>query len=55
MRAFSARNSIKTPLRNRIEYQWMNNIVEYIEKELLDDIDDETIIKGFQNMKNHQV
>ena len=48
-------NIIKAPSRNPMEDQWMNyNMVVYIKKELLDDIDNETIMKRFQNMKNHR-
>ena len=54
-RAFSAMNIIKTPLCNRMEDQWMNdNMVVYIEKEVLGSIDNDTIMKRFQNMKNRR-
>ena len=35
--------------------QWMNdNMVVYIKKEVLGSIDNDTIIKRFQNMKNRR-
>ena len=51
-RAFSAMNIIKNRLRNRMGDQWMNdNLVTYIEKDILKIIDKEVILQRFQNMK----
>ncbi|KAK3199317.1 hypothetical protein Dsin_022732 [Dipteronia sinensis] len=54
-RSFSAMNIIKTRLRNRMGDQWMNdNLVVYIEKDISDGIDNETIMQHFQKMKPRQ-
>ncbi|KAI0487981.1 hypothetical protein KFK09_027804 [Dendrobium nobile] len=54
-RAFSAMNIIKNRLRNRIGDQWMNDLLlAYVEKEILDSIDNEVIIQLFQNMKSRR-
>ncbi|KAI0516329.1 hypothetical protein KFK09_009001 [Dendrobium nobile] len=54
-RAFSAMNIIKNRLRNRIGDQWMNDLLlAYIEKDILDSIDNEVIIELFQNMKSRR-
>ncbi|PKU84951.1 hypothetical protein MA16_Dca026983 [Dendrobium catenatum] len=51
-RVFSAMAIIKTRLRNRIGDQWMNDILlAYIEKEILDCIENDGIVNLFQNMK----
>ena len=48
-------NIIKTRLRNRIGDQWMNdNLVVYIEKDISDGIDNETIMQHFQKMKSRR-
>ncbi|PIA41107.1 hypothetical protein AQUCO_02300127v1 [Aquilegia coerulea] len=50
-RAFSAMNIIKNKLRNRMADDWMNDIlVTYIEKDICETIDDETIMQRFQKM-----
>ncbi|PKU66015.1 hypothetical protein MA16_Dca009090 [Dendrobium catenatum] len=54
-RSFSAMAIIKNRLRNRIGDQWMNDtLIAYIEKEILDCIDNDIIIQFFQNMKNRR-
>ncbi|KAI0526986.1 hypothetical protein KFK09_002582 [Dendrobium nobile] len=54
-RSFSAMAIIKNRLRNRIGDQWMNDIlIAYIEKEILDCINNDVIIQFFQNMKNRR-
>ena len=54
-RSFSAMNIIKTRLRNRMGDQWMNdNLVVYIEKDISDGIDNETIMQHFQKMKSRR-
>ncbi|PIA59014.1 hypothetical protein AQUCO_00400101v1 [Aquilegia coerulea] len=50
-RAFSAMNIIKNKLRNQMADNWMNDIlVTYIEKDICETIDDETIMQRFQKM-----
>ncbi|XP_062116512.1 uncharacterized protein LOC133830536 [Humulus lupulus] len=54
-RSFSAMNIVKNKLRNRMGDQWMNDsLVVYIEKEICDAIDNETIMLRFQNMKTRR-
>ncbi|XP_024190666.1 uncharacterized protein LOC112194680 [Rosa chinensis] len=54
-RAFSAMKIIKSDLRNRMGDMWMNSsMITYIEKEIFDDIDNETIMKRFQIMSNRR-
>ena len=54
-RSFSAMKYIKNELRNRIEDQWMNDyLVVYIEKDVAYNIDNETIMQRFQNMKTRR-
>ena len=51
-RAFSAMKYVKSRLRNRMGDQWLNDcLVTYIEKEVFDSIDNEIIMRRFQNMK----
>ncbi|XP_057747944.1 uncharacterized protein LOC130967139 [Arachis stenosperma] len=51
-RTFSAMNIIKSRLRNRMGDEWLNNcLVTYIERETFNQVDNETIIQHFQNMK----
>ncbi|KAL4033312.1 hypothetical protein IC575_006399 [Cucumis melo] len=51
-RIFSAMNIVKTRLRNRMKDQWMNDcLITYIEKDLLDKLDNKLIMDQFQNMK----
>ncbi|XP_038698098.1 zinc finger MYM-type protein 1-like [Tripterygium wilfordii] len=54
-RVFSAMNIVKSRLRNRMGDKWMNDsLVVYIEKEIFSSIDNETIMKRFQNMKTRR-
>jgi len=54
-RVFSAMHIIKSRLRNRMGDKWMNDsLVVYIEKDIFDKIDNEAIIKRFQNMKTRR-
>ena len=51
-RTFSAINIMKNRLRNRMGDQWMNDhLLVYIEKDIFDTINNETIMQHFQNMK----
>ena len=51
-RSFSAMKYIKNKLHNRMGDQWMNDcLIVYIEKDVVCNIDNETIIQRFQNMK----
>ncbi|KAL0557020.1 hypothetical protein IC582_005538 [Cucumis melo] len=51
-RIFSAMNIVKTRLRNRMKDQWMNDcLITYIEKDLLDKLDNKLIMDQFQNME----
>ena len=51
-RAFSAMKYVKSRLRNQMGDQWLNDcLVTYIEKEVFDSIDNEIIMRRFQNMK----
>ncbi|XP_039138160.1 uncharacterized protein LOC120275602 [Dioscorea cayenensis subsp. rotundata] len=55
-RAFSAMNIIKTDLRNKICYEWLNNMmVCYIEQEMFAKIDEDIILQCFQNMQNRRI
>ncbi|XP_024195937.1 zinc finger MYM-type protein 1-like [Rosa chinensis] len=50
-RAFSAMNIIKNRIRNRMGDQWMNDcLIVYLEKDIFNSIDNESIIQRFQNM-----
>ena len=54
-RTFSAMNIVKNRLRNRIGDQLMNDhLLVYIEKDIFDTIDNETIMQHFQNMKSRR-
>ncbi|KAL4030482.1 hypothetical protein IC575_008719 [Cucumis melo] len=54
-RTFSAMNIVKTRLRNRMRDQWMNDcLIAYIEKDLLDKLDNKLIMDRFQNMKTRR-
>lgn len=54
-RSFSAMKYIKNELRNRMGDQWMNDcLVVYIEKDVVCNIGNETIIQRFQNMKTRR-
>ncbi|KAF8404898.1 hypothetical protein HHK36_009793 [Tetracentron sinense] len=51
-RTFFAMKIVKNGLRNRMRDEWMNDcLVTYIQKDIFNSIDDETIIQRFQNMK----
>ena len=50
-RSFSAKNE----LHNRMEDQWMNDcLVVYMERYVVCNIDNETIMQRFQNMKTRR-
>ncbi|XP_059632918.1 uncharacterized protein LOC132275438 [Cornus florida] len=54
-RAFSAMNILKTRLRNRMEDEWMNDMmVVYIERDIFSTVNNDVIIQRFQNMKNRR-
>ncbi|XP_025704070.2 uncharacterized protein [Arachis hypogaea] len=54
-RTFSAMNIIKSQLRNRMGDEWLNDcLVTYIERETFNQVDNETIIQHFQNMKTRR-
>jgi len=54
-RVFSVMHIIKSRLRNRMGDKWMNDsLVVYIEKDIFDKIDNEVIMKRFQNMKTQR-
>ncbi|CAN6712516.1 unnamed protein product [Malus baccata var. baccata] len=54
-RVFSAMNIVKNSLRNRMGDLWMNDcLVAYIEKDIFNSIEDETIMQRFQNMKTRR-
>lgn len=49
-RAFSAMKIVKTPSRNRMGDQWMNdNLVTYIEKDVFKCVTNETIMRRFRS------
>ena len=53
-RTFSVMNIVKNRLQNRMGDQWMNDqLILYVEKDIFDSIDNETIIQHSQNMKTH--
>jgi hypothetical protein len=54
-RVFSVMHIIKSRLQNRMGDKWMNDsLVVYIEKDIFDKIDNEVIMKRFQNMKTQR-
>ena len=54
-RVFSAMNIVKNRLRNRMGDEWMkNSLIVYIEKDIFDCIDNETIMQNFQTMKTRR-
>ncbi|XP_050945158.1 uncharacterized protein LOC127150698 [Cucumis melo] len=54
-RTFSAMNIMKTRLHNRMGDQWINDcLIAYIEKDLLDKLDNKLIMNRFQNMKTRR-
>jgi hypothetical protein len=55
-RIFSAMNIIRRELRNKIEDDWMNDLmVFYREKEIFKSLDDETIIRRFHRLKTRRM
>lgn len=55
-RVFSAMKLVKTDARNRMCDEWMNDsLVVYIEKKIFNSIDDERILRRFQEMKTRNV
>jgi hypothetical protein len=54
-RAFSAMNIIKTERRNKMHDEWINNIMLcYIERDMFVDIQDEKILKYFQDLRTQR-
>ena len=54
-RSFLAMKYIKNELRNQMRDQWMNDcLIVYIEKDVVCNIDNETIMQRFQNMKTRR-
>ena len=46
---------MKNPLSSRVDDQWMNeNLIIYIEKDIIDTIDNNTVMQYFQRMKTHK-
>jgi hypothetical protein len=55
-RIFLAMNIIKRELRNKIEDDWMNDLmVCYTDKEIFKSLDDETITRRFQRLKTRRM
>ena len=54
-RSFSAMKYIKNELHNRMRDRWMNDyLIVYIEKDVVCNIDNETIMQRSQNMKTRR-
>ena len=54
-RVFSIMHIVKSKLQNRMRNKWMNDsLVVYIEKDIFDHIDNEVIMKWFQNIKTRR-
>ena len=54
-RAFSAMKLVKTTLRNKMEEDFLtDSMIIYIERELSENIDNDTIIKEFYSKKNRR-
>jgi len=54
-RVFSVMHIVKSRLRNRMGGKWTNDsLVVYIKKDIFDKIDNEAIMKRFQNMKTRR-
>jgi hypothetical protein len=54
-KVFSALHVVKSRLRNRMGDKWMNDsLIVYIEKNIFDEIDNEVIVKRFQNIKTRR-
>ena len=48
-------NIVDNRLRNRMGDEWMkNSLIVYIEKDIFDCIDNETIMQNFQTMKTRR-
>jgi hypothetical protein len=55
-RAFSAMSIIKTELRNKMADDWLNHrMVCYIERDIFTTIEDEKILKHFQDMRTRRI
>jgi hypothetical protein len=55
-RAFSAMHIIKTELRNKMADDWLNHrMVCYIERDLFTTIEDEKILRHYQDMRNRRI
>ncbi|KAK4269479.1 hypothetical protein QN277_022633 [Acacia crassicarpa] len=55
-RVFSAMKYIKTTLRNRMGDEWLNDcLVSYIEKDVFDSIDNESIMIEFQKLRPRRI
>ena len=51
-RTFYTMNIVKNRLQNRMEDQWMDDqLLVYVEKDIFDSINNDTIMQHFQNMK----
>ncbi|XP_028062265.1 uncharacterized protein LOC114265644 [Camellia sinensis] len=54
-RVYSTMNIVKNRLRNRMGDEWINDsLVVYIEREIFDGIDNDTIMERFQKMKTRR-
>ena len=54
-RVFSAMNFVKTRLRNRMRDQLLNDtLLVYVEKDIFNGLDNETIMRHFQSMKTRR-
>ena len=54
-RDFSVLNVTKNRLRNKLRDEFMNNcLIDYIERDVIKDVDDEIIMKYFQRMHPQQ-
>ncbi|XP_075504364.1 uncharacterized protein LOC142541786 [Primulina tabacum] len=55
-RAFSGMKLLKTPLRNKMEHEYLNNVmILYIEREIAHEIDIDYIIDRFDLLKNRRL
>ncbi|KAJ1282880.1 hypothetical protein BS78_03G085400 [Paspalum vaginatum] len=55
-RVFSAMSLIKTDLRNKMEDEWLNDLmICYVEKEIFRQIRNEKILKRFEDMKKRRM
>lgn len=53
-RAFFAMNNVKSRMCNKMGDRLNDSLIMYIEKDVLNVIDNESIIHRFQNMKSHR-